>query len=138
MTQDEFVMRVLRIFNAFTGPDHDELWWRCDGDYAPITFMVNCSDLHWWGTADSERVTPDNVALLEKAREDGLAVDPKWGGAIAVTLFCCRVRKLRPQGACYKHIEEKYWPLLDACGPEREVDFANPQKQPQPQPQETT
>jgi len=29
-------------------------------------------------------------------------------------------------GAFYRYIEKELWPLLDACGPEREVGFGNP------------
>ena len=41
-------------------------------------------------------------------------------------LFCARIRKMRPQGACYAYYDKKDWHLFDACGPERECGFGNP------------
>lgn len=44
----------------------------------------------------------------------------------ASSLFACRSRKMRPQGACYPDDHPELWPLFDACGPEREVGMGNP------------
>ncbi|UVG35196.1 hypothetical protein SEA_CECE_190 [Microbacterium phage Cece] len=43
-------------------------------------------------------------------------------------LFAARVRKLRPQGACYSRYPEELWPLFNEAGPERETGFGNPYK----------
>lgn len=125
----ETILRVFRVFNGFRGPSHDGLWWRTDGEYAPVTLFVNCSDLFVWGCSDSEEVDSSNVHVLEQALADTLAISEKVA-MFADILFCCRMRGARPQGAYYKHLPKELWPLLDACGPEREVDFANPVKQP--------
>ena len=98
--------------------------WRCDGEYAPITFWVNCNDLFFWGSSDCETLTIENLPILEQAFADCKAVDLEWA---ADMLFCARVRKERPQGAAYPK-DPKTWPLFDACGPEREVGFGNPYK----------
>lgn len=43
-----FVHAVLSLFS-----EHDMtawLSWRCDGEYAPVSFYINCNDLFWWAT----------------------------------------------------------------------------------------
>lgn len=124
--QFKFVLRVLSIFNGFGNgsPSSDQLWWRTDAEYAPVTLLVNCNDTFWWGCSDCEQVTPANVELLERAVADVRAVG--GGGTESTELFCARVRGMRPQGACYRHYDKATWPLFDACGPEREVGFGNP------------
>jgi hypothetical protein len=119
-----FVLRVL----ATVGTDnHEDIWWRTDGEYGPVTFWVKCSDLFWWGTADLEELTPENVGLLEQSYRDAKAAAPGdcTAEGYGSLLFCCRVRGLRPQGCCYPE-NRALWPLIDACGPEREVGFGNP------------
>lgn len=95
----------------------DELYWsvKPDGD---LRFWIICNDVFWWGAADAEDVTPENIDVLRECLE----IDALWGP----TLFCARVRGMRPQGAMYKHIDEEMWPHFDACGPEREIDIGNP------------
>lgn len=120
----------LRVLDAVAFDNCDMLWWRTDGEYAPITFFVNCNDLFWWATSDAEDVTPENVHLLEESIKDVEAIDDcsSW----ATSLFCCRSRKMRPQGAAYPK-DKRLWPLFDACGPAREVDksgFGNPKEHP--------
>lgn len=115
MTQ-EFILDVLGIIAKADA--HRALWWRTDGEYAPITFFINCNDTFFWGCADAEDVTPENIEVLRKAYDDS-----KYHGDI---LFCARVREMRPQGAMYDCIRKEDWHLFDACGPEREVGFGNP------------
>jgi hypothetical protein len=122
----EFVLRVLRTV-AFD--NCGDLWWRTDGEYAPVTFLVECSDVFWWGTADCEQVTPENVDAFEQAYRDAGAADKDYGLSHGGALFCARTRALRPQGAAYPE-EQSLWPLFDACGPEREVGTGNPRPHP--------
>lgn len=125
-----FVRRVLAVYDGFDGPEAGgDLWWRVDGEYAPVTFFAICNDLFWWGTADLEAITPDNVGALERAMADCRSIDPVVGVCEGTGLFCCRVRGLRPQGVAYPK-DERFWPLFDACGPERVVDFGNPKPHP--------
>ena len=56
VTDSEFILRVLGVF-AFD--DCDAVWWRVDGSYAPVTFLVKCSDTFDWGCADCEPVNPE-------------------------------------------------------------------------------
>lgn len=132
MTAEEtlaFVRRVLAVYDGFDGPDGSELWWRTDGEYAPVTMFAMCNDLFFWGSADLEKITPENVVELERAVEDCKKVDEVVGVCEATSLFCCRVRGMRPQGAAYPK-DKKFWPLFDACGPEREVGLGNPKGHP--------
>jgi hypothetical protein len=119
---EAFVLRVLGVVAKYE--QHDDLWWRADGEYAPVTFFINCNDLFWWGTGDCERVTPENVGALEQAYADAAAAH-RYGRSYGGNLFCCRVRGMRPQGCCYPE-DRELWPLFDACGPEREIEIGNP------------
>lgn len=115
MTNNELVLRVLTA--SALAQNYEDLWWRTDGEYAPVSFFVNCNDLFYLGTADAERITEDNIEVFEQACKDA-EYEPGL-------LFCCRVRKMRPQGAYYECLSEADKLLFDACGPEREQDFWN-------------
>ena len=126
MTEQEaaFVLRVLQV----TAFDYcDDLWWRTDGEYAPVRFFVTCNDVFFWGCSDAVDVTPENVELLEQAYREAEAVGAQFYGS---WLFCARVRQMRPQGAAYPKQASPIWPLFDACGPPRAVDFGNPKARP--------
>lgn len=73
---------------------------------------VNCSDVFWWGCADAEEITLEELpALLACYDEVGA------GGE----LWCCRKRKMRPQTASYEECyPPKDWPIFDLSGPERD------------------
>ncbi len=93
-----------------------ELYWDTD-----LQFCINCNDVFFWGCADAEDVeTEEDIKLLEKCLSE-----TETDGMI---LYCARRRKMRPQGAIYKGIEEKNWPLFNECGPEREIGLGNPNK----------
>lgn len=121
----DFLVRALNCFDGFDKPDCDYLWWHSHGEAAPIKLMVNCNDLFWWATADSEEITPENVHIFEQCITDLLAI-PRPGyepnAHAAATLFCCRVRGMRPQTPYYKYIDKEYHELFNACGPERKPD----------------
>lgn len=132
----DFVARVLSLFDRYD--IHDLLFWRTGkryggGEFAnPASFFVNCNDVFCWGTADLEEITPENIEVLEASLADCKAIDRVTGAIEAPHLFVARVRKMRPQGAMYPHINPALWPLFDACGPEREVNCGNPKRQPAP------
>lgn len=140
MSDMRFVSAVLALGDGFndTGDLWESFWWRTDGEYAPVTFFVNCNDLFYWACADGETLTPENLPALLTALEDvrraqGLPTgewprardmkdgwDEHWhSGSWAAQLFCARVRGMRPQRPCYRSMPEKLKPLFDACGPER-------------------
>lgn len=109
-----FVLDVLK-----TVGDADlcgEVWWRCDGNYAPVTFLANCSDTFWWATADAEPITPENLAAFKQAIAD-CGDREEWAPA----LFAARVRGMRPMRATYRDVkDERLVALFNACGPERD------------------
>lgn len=130
---------LLRVFRLGGFDDHPELWWRTDGEYAPVTIFINCNDVFWWAVADLEQLTPENIGVWEQAYADldALVPEPQRGDydrlmhrfnviANVNTLFCARVRGMRPQGCVYPNAAREVWPLFDACGPEREIDAGNP------------
>lgn len=87
-------------------------------------FFVNCNDLFFWGVADAQKITNEDMPVLEKNLEacnDDIEM--------ASILFCAQKRKMRPQGTAYSIIPLKYWPLFDACGPERKAGPGNPHSQ---------
>ena len=95
-----------------------------------VRYSINMNDMFYWACADSEEITPENIHVLEESYRDLKALaetDPnaRFMEVYTGTLFACRVRGQRPQGAAYPSNKE-VWPLIDACGPERETDFFNP------------
>lgn len=136
----EFVCRALSIFNGFDALSNEDVWWRTDDEYAPITLMVNCNDLFFWGCSDCEEITRENLPMLETTFAELKAMNKKDGEFYKEThlerctpeVFCCRARKMRPQGACYdeKYYPKAIWPLFDSAGPERETGMGNPAARP--------
>lgn len=141
----DFVRRLLELGEKYEM--QGEIYWRCGPQYGggefndPASFFVNCNDLFWWACADLEEITPENIGVLEQALKDCDAVEPRLGSIYGPSLFACRVRGMRPQGAAYPK-DEKYWALFDAAGPERDIDksgFGNPKSHPRDRkPQEVT
>jgi hypothetical protein len=121
--EQSYVLRVLSLVDAF---DCDDVLWHVND--GRVRFHVRCSDLFYWACADCEEITPENVSEFERSYADVKAVTTEglWQSH-AQSLFACRVRNMRPQGACYKTCPEKLWPLFDAAGPER-----NPGDTPRP------
>ncbi len=93
-----------------------------------IGFYVICNDVFHWASADLEEITEQNVEELRLAIAESLG--HSGNASDGVILFCARMRKLRPQGAYYKHISSGVWPLLNEVGPERQINMANPKVQP--------
>jgi hypothetical protein len=104
---------------------------------------ADCSDTFFWGISDAEEITEENFHILAEsfaelaqlAAEDEAACDGSTRARVdaqmythsIADLFSARVRKERPQGAAYKvRYAERLWPLFNACGPERPIEFGNP------------
>lgn len=122
----EFIIRLLRLFQFdYCG----EVWWRGEPELdGPLSFFVTCNDAFWWATGDNERITPENIGVLEQAFAD---LEKVRARSHAPLLFCARVRGMRPQGAMYKYIPDAAWPLFDAAGPAR--DQKEPGNTPRPE-----
>lgn len=84
----------------------NEIYWTED-----LEFAILCNDVFFWGCADAEEITEDDLELLKDSVNDA--------GDFGTLLFCARKRKMRPQGAMYECIDKEYWPLFDEAGPER-------------------
>lgn len=80
-----------------------------DGKIQP---WILCNDLFFWGCADGEDISLEELPQLLECH----ALSPSFGG----DLWCCRKRNMRPQAAFYKCIPKSEWPLFDAAGPERD------------------
>ena len=107
---------------------HGSIFWRTDEASKNITFFVNTNDILAWGCADAEEINEQTFPVLQQAVADCKAIDPICGANIGCDLFACRMNKMRPQGAVYltNLANRKFWPLFDACGPERIVGYGNP------------
>lgn len=107
-----FILRVLRLMSC---DNTDELWWRTDEQYAPITFFIKCSDTFAYACADLEEVTPENVGRLEQAFEDCLATGDPLADIYAPMLFVARERKQKPIPQVMRTIQDSVRPLLEAA-----------------------
>lgn len=126
---DELALKTVRL--AIEYDFLDSLFGRVDD--GEIHFAANCNDLFWWATADAEEITKQNFDLLRQTCEDLKRLEKENEKVFATlyieSLFAARVRKMRPQDACYQNWEKVLWPLFDSCGPERKRDksaFGNP------------
>jgi hypothetical protein len=54
-----------------------------------VVLFVNCNDLFYWGTADAEHFTTEDISELYKMWEK----DNLWG----TDKWCCKHRNLQPQ-----------------------------------------
>jgi len=112
MTPDN-ISRVLTAM-VIADEDPDNLFWRLDEKTASILeCYVICSDVFYWACADLQMITDENVDVFVKSQQEA----PEYGS----TLFCARVRKMRPQSPMYEYVPAIYHDLFNECGPERDV-----------------
>ena len=114
---EKYFRKVLQI--AIDYDLYDCLFWNNDGKVEDIKFFIRCNDVFYWGCSDLEEITEDSIPILKECMEL-----TEMDGAV---LYCAKMRKLRPQGAFYKYIEKENIKLFNECGPEREIDFVNPE-----------
>lgn len=112
---DHVMKRVLEL-TAMHDCHHSVFW------HADLKMFALCNDLFWWATADGEQITIETLPIFERSLIEAEEFGPE--------LYCCRVRKMRPQGAYYQHLDKELWPLFDECGPERAVGIGNPKERP--------
>ena len=106
-----FIIKVLQI-TAFDNTG--DIFWKTDGEYAPITFFAMCNDTFHFASSDCEKITPENIGILEQSYKDS-----EYHGGL---LFCARVRSMRPLKCCYKYFPENEHKFFDASGPPRTVE----------------
>jgi hypothetical protein len=115
---ESIIRQIILQFDA-----NDDICWNEDKN-GNIYAFVKCNDFFWWGTSDGEQINYDDILSVIRAYKD-VGAETTFGGL----LWCARKRKMRPQGAFYKHISKEIRPLFDGCGPERSIDLFNPKKQ---------
>lgn len=102
---------ILDLLRLFEDDDCNSLWWRINsGD---LRMLVHCSDTFYWGTADCEPVTADDLPELTRAKAD--LPDDDWP-----ILWVARKRQMRPMPPYYKGFSTQTAALFDTAGPERE------------------
>lgn len=113
--------RIVQLVDAINDLEcNDEIFWNRGNIVGHEEgCFLNCNDAFAWGYSDAEILSVEDIPALREAHKDADMCD----GSL---LFIARKRKMRPQGAMYAHIEKKFWPLFDACGPARESCFGNP------------
>ena len=115
--------QIVEILEIFEDNSNELRWSIEDGRIAG--FYVLCNDTFYWATADAEKIEPEDIQDLIKAKND--AQDDYFWPLVWIT----RKRKLRPQGALlnkeYMKKHRLVIELLLEAAPEREVDWANPQ-----------
>lgn len=124
MHELDFIKRVLK---AFEFDQNDLLIWHLEGD--KVVFSAQVSDQFMWGSADAEHITEENLPILEQARADLVAIDPRNLADLPV-LFAARIRNMRPQGATMIDIGLEQRVLFEAF-PERPRDLFNPKGWPE-------
>src|SRR5437762_1069660 len=117
-----FILGVLRLqddYECYGEP----IYWATHGEYAPVTFFVNCGSLFYWATADAEKILPEDLPTLRQAICDVQAASPNMELKVdaceaGCALWCARKRGMRPQQPAYPN-DARLRTLFDACGPER-------------------
>lgn len=118
MSNCDFLIKCLKLLQECS----IEPYFYFEEDKVRIT--INTNDLFFWGCADEEEVTPENFHILEESYNDLKALG-EYEYLYTYVLFACRINKMRPQGAAYP-TSSNVFPLINACGPEREIGLGNP------------
>lgn len=100
----EFLTNNLSSSSYFFDIDKENKTYECS---------INCNDLFFWASADRLEITKDNFSLLKETYKE---LDSKYRRKFTGDLFACRVRKMKPQEACYKIYPKEIHHLFDACG----------------------
>lgn len=120
---------IARVLTLFHSDNTENLWWTADRA-GHLHFQVLCNDAFAWACADGEEITPDTLPELERAQQDAVTWTDDPTQDDFGLLFVSRLRGMRPQGAMYRYLDRRLWPLFDAAGPERELGLGNPHARP--------
>lgn len=131
VSNDEYCKTIIK--ELIIGLDiHEQIYWSINKEGEIKAFFI-CNDIFYWATADGVDIEIKDIPGIKKIfKEFDGEIDEfdKTGERfMAILLWCARKRKMRPQGAYYKHIPNNLHPLFDACGPERTIDIWNPKDQ---------
>lgn len=125
--------RVIDIARIITVGGDNNTFWLSINSKAPnalsLRVNVNCSDVFFWGSADSEPIaTSEDVELLCSLAQQLETSDKNFAWYLSL-LYCATKRGMRPQNALLNTIENKMvLELLLVLGVERAVEFGNPKK----------
>ncbi len=103
LTIEEYMLRFFQITAKY---DDTDFWWRVDGEYAPITIIVNCNDFFGPGS-DAECIPKTKEALdaFEQAYADCKVAGLSYYGSL---LWAARHRNEGPWARklpeCLKHL----------------------------------
>jgi hypothetical protein len=113
MADPKFVEAVLRLYEQADA--QGMLYWRFNPE---LRLLALCNDVFYWGAADCEEITPDNIVVLAQAQLDAMAEGEML---FFDALFAARVRHLRPQRPFLRTLKPSLRALFEACGPERDA-----------------
>lgn len=122
MNNPDFLIDLLEFL--YQEDLQDMVWWSVI-DRKP-RFMITCSDIFFWGSADGEDITEENFDILKQSIKEVKEID-EYEVYQGCYLFVARVRRERPQGAAYPDNKD-LWKLFDTCGPEKPTGLGNPYK----------
>jgi hypothetical protein len=88
--------------------------------YKGKILCINASDFFFWAHAHAVKL-PDDCSEIEAAIKECDNDD-----ALGFLLWVARHEKMRPQGAYFSYIPQKFWDLFKACGEYREPGIGNP------------
>jgi hypothetical protein len=123
----DFVMKFLALAAKYELFDTG-IHLRIDGEYAPVSFILNVNDIFCQGS-DGEVV--DDVDALEKAIVDCIEASPTDAASVweaikdGIVLYVARKRDERPMHRKYT-ANQALWPLFDACGSNKTEGNINP------------
>lgn len=88
----------------------DDAWFSVDLTTEQIHISVNCNDLFYWASADSEPITADDVALLEQTARDLEALgddNDTYPFLNLLELYAARRRNMQPLPAYVGKLESQ-------------------------------
>jgi hypothetical protein len=135
MSDTEMLTYVLDVLEfAENNSIEFEIDWSVVRRDRSIVFWYRCNDTYFWGTADSEAIEPRDMESIRALADEVAAMLPGESMYLTVSyallIWCSRKRGMRPQGCAYPPYKA-LWPLLDACGPERESGIGCSNKRPE-------
>lgn len=127
-----YVLEVLE-FAERTGSEF-EIDWSVEKYERSLRFYYRCNDTYFWGTSDAEEIELGDIDTINKVYEEVMKLLPDESyysmATNALLVWASRKRGMRPQGCAYPE-HKALWPLLDACGPERESGIGCSNKRPE-------
>jgi hypothetical protein len=96
--------------------------WVRHSDDGEVHFYLNANDFFYWGCADMEEISFEDIALFKRCIEDLTGFKPTES-YMAESLFMCRKRGMRPQSpvlGTYQREFPRLYRLIVSEFPERD------------------